>query len=521
MQINLPQNLQAVLLASASSRSVESLINSLQQSQLLQATVVKITAVPILSDSPGQATNLTQSYVQLRIQGQILQTRTDAPLNSGQQLTVRLTQENGQPILRIINPLPAQSAQAAQTTATTQTLTAEQALRIALPRQAPLPPLLSNISVIALAPDKLPMVLPQTLIDTARQLFNQIATAKDIRSGNGLKTALQNSGLFLENKLAKQVSGQPLASTRSDLKAGLNRLLSTLLNQTRQTPVQAVTSTTRDTYTTQQARTPNQSSKLVQDVVRALDTSARVYTETSKATAVPRSAANPQTPGSGSASASTTAQNPDVKTSASTESKSAVAGKAEEVTIKTESSLPGRARPAVSPARVVTATIIETDSSQRAIGELTRQTQSGLARVQMHQLNAMTVEDSSVRPGMTIELPVRLGDRVDVFEFHVKDEDRDSDVDSESRLWRMVLSFDLESLGPVTATITMADKQISTELWAEQATTAELFDKHLDELRSEMTRAGVVLGTLRCRTGIPPSNEPMDANDRSLLDLKA
>ncbi|GMR08220.1 MAG: hypothetical protein BMS9Abin26_1225 [Gammaproteobacteria bacterium] len=514
MQINLPQNLQAALLASASSRSVESLINSLQQSQLLQATVVKITAVPILSDSPGQATNLTQSYVQLRIQGQILQTRTDAPLNTGQQLTVRLTQENGQPILRIINPLPTPSAQ----TTPPQTLTAEQALRVALPRQAPLPPLLSNISVIALSPDKLPMVLPQTLIDTARQLFNQIATAKDIRSANGLKTALQNSGLFLENKLAKQITGQQVASTRSDLKAGLNRLLNNLLNQVRQTPVQAVTSVTKNTYTTPpQATTPGQSSKLVQDVVRALETSSKVYTETSKTTAVPRSAVNPLTAGS----ASTTAQNPDVKTAASTESKSAVPGKAEEVAIKTESSQPGRARPVVNPARAAAPTILETDSNQRAIGELTRQTQSGLARVQMHQLNAMATEDTSVRPGMTIELPVRLGNRVDVFEFRVKDETRDSDADSESRLWRMVLSFDLESLGPVTAMITMVDKQISTELWAEQATTAELFDKHLNELRSEMTRAGVLLGTLRCRTGIPPSNDPGEDNDRLLLDLKA
>ncbi len=123
-----------------------------------------------------------------------------------------------------------------------------QALRTTLPRQAPLPPLLGNLSLIAkgletslppgvssptaqTATQKI-AALPQPLVELVRAVVDRLPDSGSISSGDGLKQAMAQSGLFMEARLAQMLQqSTPEAITPPiDFKGGLLSLLLTLLN---------------------------------------------------------------------------------------------------------------------------------------------------------------------------------------------------------------------------------------------------------------------------------------------------
>ncbi len=128
---------------------------------------------------------------------------------TGQQVRLQVLQTGPEPAFRI---LP--QARQAQ-----ETITA--ALRQLLPRQtAPtvlLEQMLQHVSQRTKAQQ-----LPETLQRLARIILAQLPTSKQLQSGSTLKQAVQDSGLFLEAKLAQGRSGTTL---QQDFKGNLLKFL--------------------------------------------------------------------------------------------------------------------------------------------------------------------------------------------------------------------------------------------------------------------------------------------------------
>ena len=124
-------------------------------------------------------------------------------------------------------------------------------MRTILPQQIPLPSLLANIALIAskAGSTNLTSPLPQALLDTVRQVVQEIPTSKSISSGDGLKQAIQQSGLFMEARLAQilqthQPTGNTLTpNTLIDFKGGLLSLLMSLFTLIKQMPGSSTTTT--------------------------------------------------------------------------------------------------------------------------------------------------------------------------------------------------------------------------------------------------------------------------------------
>lgn len=91
-----------------------------------------------------------------------------------------------------------------------------------LPRQASLTPLLANLVQLSNNADA-------GLSETIAPLINSLSNALDLESNNALKTALTDSGIFLENRLLHNAENSAMLS--ADLKAGLLRLLASLTTQ--------------------------------------------------------------------------------------------------------------------------------------------------------------------------------------------------------------------------------------------------------------------------------------------------
>lgn len=96
-----------------------------------------------------------------------------------------------------------------------------------LPRQSGLTPLLARLAAIAATASG--STEPQPVVKAARELFAGFLDSGRVRESGQLRDALANAGTLLEARLAAAArTGQPPEVAR-DLKAGLLRLLGTLL----------------------------------------------------------------------------------------------------------------------------------------------------------------------------------------------------------------------------------------------------------------------------------------------------
>lgn len=152
----------------------------------------------------------------LRIGNLLVQAQTQSPLKPGQTLNLQVLKAGVPPVLQLV---PEESAPDP----------ALVALRSALPRQDGLPPLLANLAQLAQTTGgRAQLPLPAPSAQAGEQVFNHLPGVETVTTPRGLRQALLDSGLFLENRLAQALSnGQP-PNLDADLKAGLIRLLTTL-----------------------------------------------------------------------------------------------------------------------------------------------------------------------------------------------------------------------------------------------------------------------------------------------------
>lgn len=153
--------------------------------------------------------------VSLRIGNQTLQMNAPVALQQGQQLELQVQQLRDLLVLRMIG-----APRLADLVAN--------GVRQALPQQGGLPPLLANLQ--ALARGEAPMPTPRELNQLAGRFLQQLPQLQGMLSEQGVRQAIQESGLFLEAKLAQTVraGGEPSGPLGQDMKTALLRLLTGL-----------------------------------------------------------------------------------------------------------------------------------------------------------------------------------------------------------------------------------------------------------------------------------------------------
>lgn len=139
---------------------------------------------------------------------------------------------------------------------------------------------------------------------------------------------------------------------------------------------------------------------------------------------------------------------------------------------------------------------------------------AALARVELHQLNALTQPTQ----GLTIELPLRRDDGVEVLKFKVE---RDAAAGAEEpRAWTIWIDFETALIGSVRARVSWHGEAVSAQIWAQRAEGAALIQTHLHELESSLTAAGVRVEQLQCHHGTS-SLDPFGQVPSGLVDVTA
>lgn len=149
---------------------------------------------------------------------------------------------------------------------------------------------------------------------------------------------------------------------------------------------------------------------------------------------------------------------------------------------------------------------------------LTHHAEAGLARIQLNQLSSLANTETAVS-SWTGELPVRHDNDVDVFQFHIEREGKNS-PDPEQQGWCTWLSFNIKTLGPMHVKLTMSSNSLSAVLWAEMNSTVDLVNQNLTLLHQSLSAIGLQINDVQCLQGSPP--RPATSRlPKGILDITA
>ncbi|MCF6755220.1 flagellar hook-length control protein FliK [Stutzerimonas balearica] len=151
---------------------------------------------------------------------------------------------------------------------------------------------------------------------------------------------------------------------------------------------------------------------------------------------------------------------------------------------------------------------------------------AAVSRLQTHQLSSLAqthvTPDGSQLTTWQLELPMR--DRQDVVPLQIKLQReapaRENSKEQPEPLWRVELAFDLAPLGPLQVQAQLQRGCLSSQLWAERASTASLVSAELEHLRERLLSAGLQVGQLDCRQGTPPQG-PRTSLEQRFVDETA
>jgi hypothetical protein len=435
--------------------------------------------------------------------------------------------------------------------------------------QGSLAPLFANLDVVAVS-DAAPIELQQA----AAQLLALRPSLDQNLTGNDVKAAFENSGLFMESSLAVASASRSLSSAGGpDLKAALIVLRQTLMALTSPTtpesaPVQAVTAQAQPARLTQTtpgisatavgpepqiAQSPTLAPSLVPeiDVEEVFLPQARLpvaddFSE-SNGTSRISSAAPPLNARARAAATGAmlnlvqeTLQdvqraggpakrplNEDSPLGSLLSKGSQTVPRSDDVAAARTSAPPPPFRGALPSAQpVVPPSLAPNTSPGAAVHRLLDDTDAAIARQTLLQIASLPdradiagTRTDPAAPRWNFEIPFATPAGTAIAQFEISRDGTGSEADAAKRVWRARFSLDVEPAGPVHALISFSGDTTSVRMWAERPATAMQLRADASQLSQALSRAELRPGDIVIRDGAPLQSTPAPAGhflDRAL-----
>lgn len=160
--------------------------------------------------------------------------------------------------------------------------------------------------------------------------------------------------------------------------------------------------------------------------------------------------------------------------------------------------------------------LLQNQEQDNDLEHLLRLAAAAISRVQSHQLASLeqtgTTADGNLQTTWQLEIPLRTGQDFMPLQLKLQREEtpqQQSDPQREQRdplemIWRIELAFDLHPLGPLQVQAQISQGSLSSQLWAELPSTAQLIDSQLGDLRARLLARGLKVSELHCHHGTPP-----------------
>lgn len=152
---------------------------------------------------------------------------------------------------------------------------------------------------------------------------------------------------------------------------------------------------------------------------------------------------------------------------------------------------------------------------EEAMQTFLRQVESSLTHLQQTQLTNLN-ESQPGRPQWLMELPIKDGQDIDLFELRITEEESSHAEENEKKIWNVTLKFDLTGLGKIKAHIKMQNDFVSAQFFSEKAEVLSLFQQNFDFLRGRLNYNGLNVGNIECahaklsEEAVPTNFKPLD-----------
>lgn len=402
-------DLHTAIARSISTTSQNSLPNSTppdwKVTQLIQAVITKITEKQLFLDIQGIKANTAKPNI--------------SDLQIGDILKLQIEQLKPMPQFRIVS---------LQKPAETNLIS--QALKNVVAQNTSITPLLKNISYVASRPSLRPSPLAADINAAVRDIFKQLPSPFNLKTGVQIKEQLLNSGTFIENKIKNQIfsslqinsrnkpaniRAQVDTNLRANLELDLGAQLHRLANLIR-TQAPTKNSAPLNQYVGNQENIPAGNKEVQQQVARA---------------------------------------------------------------------------------PVEQASLQNITQREEAMQSFLRQIESSLTHMQQTQLQNLN-ESQPGRPLWLMELPIKDGQDIDLFELRITEEENAKEEGEAKKSWNVTLKFDLAGLGKIKAHIKMQNEFISAQFFSEKKETLSLFQENFDFLRGRLNYNGLNVGNIEC-----------------------
>lgn len=459
---------------------------------------------------PGQIllaeveTRLSESSYRLRLteSGQTLRAQSSLNLAPGTLLKLEVTQPGNPPQLRL---LPSTDTEDAATRAT------QHALRNYLPHQLNLDEVTRTLrhALQALTGSVTEPSLPRSVRLALDALLDAVPTQAELATPAGLKKAFENSGLFLEARLATALrDGKPLPSG-SDFKSRLLNLLTQL------------TSVTKSQTPSFDTPTPAPGDARIWPDAKAAPTPSLPGTQASSLTGTTPETAD-EVPGillganrSLAAHDRTANTPPSACQTPSPRTDPGHPGPAAEVIPLPTLSAPNRSgqdttllvdeiegrQPKLVMDKPSTTTPDAPCDDEDAFASPTSElkpmlhkTEGALARVVLDQLASQPQPDGK-QTAWQVEIPFTAGNHTDSARLKIVRE-RKTESGPEGTFWSVTLELNPPGLGRVHSRITLASGHVDSYFWSDQPATTDLIHANLNMLAARLQQAGLDIGRL-------------------------
>tara|TARA_R110001592_G_scaffold355991_1_gene657213 strand:- start:3250 stop:4989 length:1740 start_codon:yes stop_codon:yes gene_type:complete len=168
------------------------------------------------------------------------------------------------------------------------------------------------------------------------------------------------------------------------------------------------------------------------------------------------------------------------------------------------------------------------DKQEFSTGQILKILAGMIHKLQFNQLNSLLQTNSNIDSPLQqtwfFELPIlNPNQTVQTFNFRIDKEPQQTNEEQESTAekefkWKLLLSFDLDSLGPIYIQITLSKESISSVLWADKDSTLQLLQQESMHFKHQLEKIGLKVEELHCKKGQP--NQTQTKLNRHLVDTK-
>lgn len=430
-------------------------INKLQTGQFLQAKIVD--QLPNKRD------------VIIRLGNQLLQVKSDIPVTIGQTIKVLVEKTASEVILKVKPPSQSNNL-------------INSSLRQLLPKQTPVnhfqQPLSQvftsiNKQVIKSASNQSKELAPHLMQikRLAISIIQALPSQKNITTSEGIKSAIQNSGVFLEPKLQQLLLENKAASNTNIDNSKANQKLS---------------------------MEPSSTTKVGEHTVdlSRLDVKASLIKLIKLLNAWPESSLTPrQQTAEQQKKMQQTTLNPLI------------------------SSLKPTITSSQSTAHKIPLALPQLLEQQ--IKELISKTEGAISKITLNQLASTNIDNISSRQTWQIEVPFLNQNASESIFLRIEQDEapqkKSNKMDSQ---WTISLEINPPKLGLIKNKLTLNNHRISSSFWAEESETRDLIFQHLSSFKEQLSRANIKTDNIQLQKGTGPVIQNVNV-DAPILSEKA